>query len=155
MIYAPGFILLGILLFWCYGALIRFSKHRSIRRASLNYDSLACGPREVLKPWGKEIIWAENELYVGKILRIQRHRRLSLQYHDKKDETLYVASGVLELYMEKKGVKFRTHLHPGDCCRIRPHTIHRMRAVEDCDVYEVSSPELTDVVRLEDDYKRI
>ena len=112
---------------------------------------------KIMKPWGHEIHWANTNKYVGKILHISRGRRLSRQYHTIKDETIYVLDGklVLELGpMEDKPV--RIIMHPGASRRIQPGTIHRFAAPSDgCTLIEVSTPELDDVVRLEDMYGRI
>ncbi len=110
--------------------------------------------RRVPKPWGHEIVFAENERYAGKILHIEPGHKLSLQYHERKDETLYVLSGEVYLLVEVDGVLTESRLRPGDSYRIRPGVRHRMRAETGCDLVEVSSPELDDVVRLEDDYGR-
>ena len=112
-------------------------------------------PQRVDKPWGYELIWAHTERYVGKILHIRRGESLSYQYHQIKDETVYVLSGVLDLEIGDDDGR-RTHrMKPGDCYRITTGTRHRMAAVEDCDILETSTPELDDVVRLEDRYGRI
>jgi mannose-6-phosphate isomerase len=110
--------------------------------------------RKVPKPWGHELVFAENERYAGKILHIEPGHRLSLQYHERKDETLYVLSGEVYLLIEVDGVRSETKMLPGDSYRIRPGMRHRMRAEVPCDIVEVSSPELDDVVRLEDAYGR-
>ena len=112
--------------------------------------------RRVEKPWGHEIIWAHTASYVGKILHIEQGRQLSYQYHRKKDETIYVLSGVLDLEMPSPsdGKRRWTRMQTGESFRIVPGVRHRMRAFETCDVLEVSTPELDDVVRLEDDYGR-
>lgn len=106
------------------------------------------------KPWGYEIIWAHTERYVGKILHINKGESLSYQYHRVKDETIRLLSGVLEMDIELNGKKDKLRLAPGECLHIVPGMKHRMIAVEDCDVLEVSTPELDDVVRLEDRYGR-
>ena len=108
----------------------------------------------VSKPWGYEIIWAHTDRYVGKILHIKKGESLSYQYHVKKDETVRVLSGVLDMDLEVSGVRSRQRFALGDCLHIVPGMKHRMIAVEDCDVLEVSTPELDDVVRLEDSYGR-
>ncbi len=110
----------------------------------------------VEKPWGKEIWFAyDNGRYAGKILHINKGHRLSLQYHEKKHETLYVESGVLNLVLEnEKGELQDNFLKAGDSMVIPTGRKHRMEAVEDCKLFEVSSPELDDVVRLSDDYGR-
>ena len=110
--------------------------------------------RRVPKPWGYELIFAENDRYAGKILHIEPGHRLSLQYHERKDETLYVLLGEVYLLIEVDGVRSETTMKPGDSYRIRPGVRHRMRAEQPCDLVEVSSPELDDVVRLEDAYGR-
>jgi mannose-6-phosphate isomerase len=110
--------------------------------------------RRVEKPWGHEIIWAKTDRYVGKILHIREGERLSLQYHEVKEETLRVQSGRLELlYDEGEGMR-RMEMGPGDTYHVRPGTRHRMVGITDVDVIEVSTPELDDVVRLEDAYGR-
>jgi len=108
---------------------------------------------KVDKPWGYEIRWAVNEKYLGKILHISRGRRLSKQYHNIKDETIYVQSGVLQLEIGDSEI---IYLKEGESYRIKPKTIHRFAAPVDCSVnlIEVSTPEIDDVVRLEDDYNR-
>lgn len=110
--------------------------------------------RRVEKPWGEELIWAETERYAGKILRVRAGCRLSLQLHRWKDESLYLARGrmVLEL-VDERGTERRC-LEPGATARIRPGQIHRFEAIEDCEILEVSTPELDDVVRLSDDWGR-
>jgi mannose-6-phosphate isomerase len=112
--------------------------------------------RRVEKPWGHEEIWAETERYVGKILFIKQGHRLSLQHHEIKDETVRVVSGTMELELQDEGGEMRTHtLEPGMAVHIRPHRKHRMFAVTDVEVVEVSTPELDDVVRHSDDYGRV
>jgi mannose-6-phosphate isomerase-like protein (cupin superfamily) len=110
---------------------------------------------KVSKPWGYELIWAQTNRYVGKILHINRGESLSYQYHRVKDETIRLLSGVLEMDLETNGKREKVQLNPGDCLHIVPGMKHRMSAVEDCDVLEVSTPELDDVVRLEDRYGRV
>jgi mannose-6-phosphate isomerase len=110
--------------------------------------------RTVPKPWGSELIFAENERYAGKILRLSAGHCLSLQYHQKKDETIYVLTGELGLEVEEGGAMRERRLKEGEAYRIRPGVRHRMRADRDCTILEVSSPELDDVVRLEDAYGR-
>jgi mannose-6-phosphate isomerase len=108
----------------------------------------------VEKPWGHELIWAHTERYVGKILHINKGESLSYQYHVVKDETIRLLGGVLDMDVEIGGKADKLRLKPGDCLHITPGMKHRMIAVEDCDVLEVSTPELDDVVRLEDRYGR-
>lgn len=100
------------------------------------------------------MIFAENERYAGKILHLNAGHCLSLQYHERKDETLYVLSGEVHLSVEVEGEMKEMRLKPGEAYRIKPGVRHRMRAEEPCDLVEVSTPELTDVVRLEDAYGR-
>lgn len=105
------------------------------------------------KPWGYEYIWAKTDNYVGKILHIETGKKLSLQYHKVKDETILVKSGILKLTIGQDNPKI-FYVSSGQSHHIEPGTIHRMEAVQECDVIEVSTPELDDVVRLEDDYGR-
>ncbi len=106
------------------------------------------------KPWGHELIWAHTERYVGKILHINKGESLSYQYHRIKDETIQLLSGAMDMDLESNGIESKISLKPGDCLHIVPGMKHRMTAVEMCDVLEVSTPELDDVVRLEDRYGR-
>ncbi len=111
--------------------------------------------RRVEKPWGFEIWFAVTDRYAGKILHIDAGEELSLQYHDRKDESIMVLSGELELDLGQEESELTTHrLVAGDCQRIPPHLIHRMRAVSTVELCEVSTPELEDVVRLLDRYGR-
>jgi mannose-6-phosphate isomerase-like protein (cupin superfamily) len=107
------------------------------------------------KPWGHELIWAKTDRYVGKILHVARGEALSLQYHRVKDETIMVLSGRLEIvYFVDGEPERRRELAPREALHIPPGLRHRMIALEDTDVVEVSTPELDDVVRLEDRYGR-
>jgi mannose-6-phosphate isomerase len=110
--------------------------------------------KKVEKPWGYELIWAFTDKYVGKILFVKAGEALSLQYHKIKDETVYLFSGDMILLLEENGVMTEYTVKPGEAFRIKPGVKHRMIAVEDCQVFEASTPELDDVVRLEDIYKR-
>jgi quercetin dioxygenase-like cupin family protein len=110
--------------------------------------------RRVDKPWGHEVVWAETARYVGKILHIRAGHRLSRQYHRVKEETLYVQAGEMDLEVGPAEAKETRRMGPGDVFHVAPGTIHRMIAVTDTDVLEVSTPELDDVVRLEDVYGR-
>ncbi|HXG52199.1 MAG TPA: cupin domain-containing protein [candidate division Zixibacteria bacterium] len=110
--------------------------------------------RVVDKPWGYELIWAQTSRYVGKVLHIKRGESLSYQYHRVKDETIRLLNGLMDMDIEVDGRASRVRLSPGDCLHIVPGMKHRMIAVEECDVLEVSTPELDDVVRLEDRYGR-
>jgi mannose-6-phosphate isomerase len=106
------------------------------------------------KPWGYELHWAKTDRYVGKVLHVNAGHALSLQYHNTKDETMYLYSGRMVLETEQQGQLVKREMQPGDSVHITPKTVHRITAVEDCDVLEVSTPELDDVVRLEDRYGR-
>ncbi|HMG69528.1 MAG TPA: cupin domain-containing protein [Gemmatimonadaceae bacterium] len=110
----------------------------------------------VPKPWGHETIWARSDRYMGKILHINAGHELSVQYHNRKDETVYLLSGEIVYRVQKEGddVLDDMHLRVGESFRITPGTIHQMIAVTDCDVLEVSTPEIDDVVRLSDKYGR-
>lgn len=111
--------------------------------------------RRVDKPWGHEVIWADTELYVGKLLHVRAGEALSLQYHEEKDETIYVLSGeVILLAGPAVDSLEEFRMVEGDRFRTRPGTIHRMVAVRDTDLLEASTPHLDDVVRLEDRYGR-
>lgn len=108
----------------------------------------------VPKPWGHETIWAHTDRYVGKVLHIKAGHALSVQYHNRKDETVYLLSGEL-IYRVKDGEELRdVKLKVGEAFRITPGTVHQMEAVTDCDVLEASTPDLEDVVRLSDRYGR-
>ena len=111
--------------------------------------------RTVEKPWGHELIWAHTDRYVGKILHIKKGHALSLQYHRQKDETIFLQSGLMRFEHYGEGEDPRAvELRPGEAFHITTGLRHRMIALEDCDVLEVSTPELDDVVRLEDRYGR-
>ena len=126
---------------------------------SPNYETLdrwRFDPRRVEKPWGWELIWAESEAYVGKILFVRAGQSLSLQFHREKDESWYVESGRAKLELGAVGdAVLKTEvIAPGECFRYRPGTVHRVTALEDTTILEVSTPHLDDVVRLEDAYGR-
>jgi mannose-6-phosphate isomerase-like protein (cupin superfamily) len=111
--------------------------------------------RRVPKPWGEELIWAETDRYVGKVLIIEAGQRLSLQKHLAKDESILVREGRMRLHLEDDaGVVQVEELGPGAHRRVATGRIHRYEAIERCEIVEVSTPELDDVVRLEDDYGR-
>ena len=111
--------------------------------------------RRVHKPWGHELIWAHTDRYVGKVLVIEAGKRLSLQRHLVKDESIYVASGRLRLYLEDDaGTVQVEELAAGDHRHVPTGRIHRYEAIERTELMEVSTPELDDVVRLEDDFGR-
>jgi mannose-6-phosphate isomerase-like protein (cupin superfamily) len=109
----------------------------------------------VPKPWGYELIFARTDRYVGKILHIDKGHALSLQYHEMKEETLYVVEGELRLTIEHDGDRRELTLRKGEAFHIPPRLIHRMEALADSDIAEVSTTELEDVVRLEDRYGRV
>ena len=112
--------------------------------------------RQIPKPWGYELVWAHTDRYVGKILHVRAGEALSLQYHRQKEETLRVLSGRLRLEVAAgPDVPIEVvELGPGEGWHVPPGTRHRMTAIADTDVLEVSTPELDDVVRLEDRYGR-
>ena len=110
--------------------------------------------RNVPKPWGHETIWAHTDRYVGKILHIKAGEALSVQYHNKKDETVHLLNGDL-IYRVKLGDELEDmRLTQGQSFRITPGTVHQMEAITDCDILEVSTHEVDDVVRLQDRYGR-
>ncbi len=126
---------------------------------SPNYESLdawSFEPRRVEKPWGWELIWAHTEAYVGKLLFVRAGQSLSLQFHREKDESWYVESGRAKLELGDTGdaVLKREVVSAGACFHYRPGTVHRVTALEDTTIIEVSTPQLDDVVRLEDAYGR-
>ena len=108
----------------------------------------------VEKPWGYELHWAKTERYVGKVIHVNAGHALSLQYHNLKDETIYLWSGKLLFEIQEGDALVGREMAPGERIHIRAKTIHRMTAIEDSDILEVSTPELHDVVRLEDRYGR-
>jgi quercetin dioxygenase-like cupin family protein len=128
--------------------------------SSRNFEGLeafAFEPRRVEKPWGYELIWAHAEdLYVGKLLFIRAGQALSLQFHKEKDETIYVQQGRIEFTIGEAGDPLPNTevVGTGSAFRVKPGMIHRMRALEDSTLLEVSTPHLDDVVRLEDLYGR-
>jgi mannose-6-phosphate isomerase-like protein (cupin superfamily) len=111
--------------------------------------------KRVEKPWGHEMIWAVTDRYVGKVLHIKAGHKLSLQYHREKDETVMVWSGRMQFehFVEGQAPQIK-EMGPGDAFHVTPLLRHRMIAVEDTDVFEVSTTELDDVVRLDDAYGR-
>jgi mannose-6-phosphate isomerase len=112
-------------------------------------------PRRVEKPWGHELIWAHTERYVGKVLHIKAGHALSLQYHERKDETLHLLRGEMRFFVGASADELQElTLREGDSYHVTPGTVHRMQAVTDVDMLEASTPELDDVVRLEDRYGR-
>ena len=112
-------------------------------------------PRHVDKPWGHELWFAHTELYAGKLLHVSAGQRLSLQYHQIKDESSYLLSGRLVLVSGDDPDRLDERIvTPGAAWRIEPRTIHTIEALEDSVVLEVSTPQLDDVVRLSDRYGR-
>jgi mannose-6-phosphate isomerase len=111
--------------------------------------------KRVDKPWGHEIIWAVTDRYVGKVLHVKKGERLSLQYHRQKDETVMVWQGRMRFEYFAEGAEPQAkEMGPGEAFHVTPGLRHRMVALEDTDVFEVSTTELDDVVRLEDAYGR-
>ena len=118
-------------------------------------DGSAPAARRVDKPWGYELIWAHTDRYVGKILVIEAGKRLSLQRHEVKDESIFVTSGRLRLYLEDEdGTVQVEELTAGAHRHVPTGRIHRYEAVNRCEILEVSTPELDDVIRIEDDFGR-
>ena len=112
-------------------------------------------PKRVDKPWGYELIWAHTSQYVGKVLHIHSGESLSLQYHEVKDETIFLFSGEMRFWVGPDSEALEEiRLVSGGAFRVRPGTVHRMQAITDCDVMEASTPQLGDVVRIQDRYGR-
>jgi len=109
---------------------------------------------KVDKPWGHELRFVCTDRYAGKVLFITAGSQLSLQYHEQKDEAFLVQDGTLDLVLGHGEDQRVERLEPGESRRITPGTIHRFRAVTDCTLFEVSTPELEDVIRIEDDFGR-
>jgi mannose-6-phosphate isomerase-like protein (cupin superfamily) len=113
-------------------------------------------PTRVDKPWGYELIWAHTDQYVGKILHVNPGESLSLQYHEVKDETIFLLSGEMRFFAGPSLEALEeVPLLAGEAFRVKPGTLHRMEAVSEVDMLEASTPHLEDVVRLEDRYGRI
>jgi mannose-6-phosphate isomerase-like protein (cupin superfamily) len=116
----------------------------------------AVQPARVAKPWGHELIWADTDRYVGKILHVKAGHALSLQYHERKDETIHLLRGTMRFWAGPSAdALMEVGLREGESFRIVPHTVHRMEAVTDVDILEASTAHLDDVVRLEDRYGRV
>ena len=112
-------------------------------------------PRTVDKPWGQELIWAVTDRYVGKVITIEAGKRLSLQYHERKDEWILVLTGRLRLTLENEaGTVEDRELGPGEGAHVPTGRRHRYTGIDTVTLVEVSTPELDDVVRLEDDFGR-
>jgi mannose-6-phosphate isomerase len=112
-------------------------------------------PVRVEKPWGHELLWANTDAYVGKVLHVRAGHALSLQYHERKDETIHLLRGRMRFWAGPDADSLEeVRLGEGESFRIRPGTVHRMEAITDVDILEASTPDLDDVVRLEDRYGR-
>ncbi|OLC45524.1 MAG: cupin [Gemmatimonadetes bacterium 13_1_40CM_2_70_7] len=111
-------------------------------------------PYRVDKPWGHELIWARTDRYVGKILHIEAGHVLSLQYHNKKDESIYVLHGEIILRLQQGETLIERRMEEGEAFHITPKTVHQFEAVVTSDLLEASTPEIEDVVRLKDRYGR-
>ena len=122
-------------------------------RAAERQDG-ASVPYRVEKPWGYELIWARTERYVGKILHIEPGHVLSLQYHNRKDETIHVLKGEIIFRVKEGDDLTERRMREGESHHITPLTVHQMEAVRAADLLEASTPELDDVVRLKDRYGR-
>jgi mannose-6-phosphate isomerase len=116
--------------------------------------------KRVEKPWGYELWWGRTDRYVGKLIHVNAGHALSLQYHNVKDETIFLQSGRM-LFEIAEGYEGTTEgplttreMEPGQSVHVTPKTLHRMTAITDCDIFEVSTPEVDDVVRVEDRYGR-
>jgi quercetin dioxygenase-like cupin family protein len=112
-------------------------------------------PYRVEKPWGHEVIWARTDRYVGKILHVEAGHVLSLQYHNKKDESIYVLSGEIVLRLQQGETLIERRLTQGEAFHIVPKVVHQFEAVVTSDLLEASTPEIDDVVRLQDRYGRV
>lgn len=112
-------------------------------------------PYRVDKPWGYELIWAKTDRYVGKVLHIEPGHLLSLQYHKEKDESIYVLRGEIILRLQQGDTLIERRMAEGEAFHIRPRTIHQFEALVASDLLEASTPEIDDVVRLQDRYGRV
>lgn len=112
-------------------------------------------PYRVEKPWGYELIWAKTDRYVGKILHIEPGHVLSLQYHNKKDESIYVLAGEIILRLQQGNTLIEKHMEQGTAFHIQPKLVHQFEAVIQTDLLEASTPEIDDIVRLKDRYGRV
>jgi mannose-6-phosphate isomerase len=117
--------------------------------------SMTTLPYRVAKPWGFELIWARTDRYVGKILHIEAGHVLSLQYHERKDESIYVLSGEIVLRLEQGETQIERRMGQGEAFHIEPKLVHQFEAVVTSDLIEASTPELDDVIRLKDRYGRV
>jgi mannose-6-phosphate isomerase len=112
-------------------------------------------PYRVEKPWGYELIWARTDRYVGKILHIEPGHVLSLQYHNRKDESIYVLKGEIILRLQQGDTLIERQMKEGEAFHIEPKLVHQFEAVDASDLLEASTPEIDDVVRLKDRYGRV
>ena len=139
---------------WVVCSRVRYQpvlSHVKLLKRGIEMDT----PYRVEKPWGYELIWAATDRYVGKILHIDTGHLLSLQYHRQKDETIHVLRGEIIFRVQEDGEMQERRMTAGESYHVAPGTIHQMEAVVDTDLLEVSTPELDDVVRLEDRYGRV
>ncbi len=112
-------------------------------------------PRKTEKPWGYELLFALTSQYAGKVIFVKKGYRLSLQYHQEKDESMYLLQGRVRFSVQPKGGQMKETIgENGYCLHLPPFTTHRIEALEDSTILEVSTPQLADVVRLQDDYGR-
>jgi mannose-6-phosphate isomerase len=133
------------------------ARHNHLTSPNLGgLDRFATEPEKVDKPWGHELIWAKTDRFAAKILFVKAGHSLSLQFHKVKDEAWYVLSGRAQLELGAMGERMlnREVVGPGAAFHFQPGTVHRLTAVEDTTILEVSTPQLDDVVRLEDRYGR-
>ncbi len=112
-------------------------------------------PFRIDKPWGYELIWARTDRYVGKILHIEPGHLLSLQYHEVKDETIFVLTGEIIFRVQIDDELTERRMKEGESYHVTPGTIHQMEAIVTTDLLEASTPELDDVVRIKDRYGRV
>lgn len=116
----------------------------------------AVSPTRVEKPWGHELIWAHTEQYVGKILHVKAGHVLSVQYHERKDETIHLLRGRVRLLIGPAADRLEeVPFAQGESIRITPRTVHRVEAISDADILEASTSQLDDVIRIEDRYGRV
>jgi mannose-6-phosphate isomerase-like protein (cupin superfamily) len=134
--------------FWVLGSRFR------VQTSFLNFRGVLVAVTRIDKPWGYELHWAKTDRYVGKLIHVNAGHALSLQYHNEKDETIFLWSGRMLFEIQHGETLVKREMKVGESVHITPKTVHRMTAIEDCDIFEVSTPELHDVVRLEDRYGR-
>jgi mannose-6-phosphate isomerase len=112
-------------------------------------------PKRIEKPWGYELLWANTDKYVGKVLHVNAGHALSLQYHERKDETIHLLRGRMRFWAGSSESDLQEiTLEEGESFHVTPHTVHMMEAITDIDILEASTPDLDDVVRLRDRYGR-